>query len=470
MKSLSPFMIFVSGSSGVGKTTFTRILQAVLGENETLCISGDDMHRWERSSPAWNTTTHLNPDANDLETNHDHIVALKQGKSICRRHYNHDTGKFDPCHTVDSKDYVIYEGLHALYHTPTNSYANVKIFVDTDESLKTEWKIKRDTKKRGYTETQVVETMRRRRVDEERYITPQRDRADIIVKFNRDRDESVSLEHINITGIGEDLMVRVKDFYDSINEFISVCKWLSLDPSLTQGRGGNVSVKSGKDLIIKSSGTKMGDINLYHGFCVCVNSTPPTFETESAYMAYTQASKKFGTNNPSMETAFHMTLPERVVVHTHPVHLNALLCSNEARANVKGLFQDLSYDFIEYTPPGTELANRIRKGKGIVFLENHGLIVGAETSTEAMRLTEEINNRCKRWLGSHTETFVDIDEEITNDPLFPDAAIFPSEMSGTNNYILRLITGACLTPKFLTHAQCQHLAEMELEKHRKNLK
>ena len=130
--------------------------------------------------------------------------------------------------------------------------------------------------------------MRRRKKDEELYITPQRDNADIIVKFNKNRDGLVSLEHINITDVGISLMNRVKEFYDSLNDFIGICKWLSLDPSLTQGRGGNISIKTNGDLIVKSSGAKMGDINLYHGFCVCDNTSyvPIVFESEEDYTAY----------------------------------------------------------------------------------------------------------------------------------------------------------------------------------------
>lgn len=467
----SPFVVFVSGSSGVGKTTLTRIIQSVLGEQQTVTVSGDDMHRWERTNPNWKVMTHLNPDANDLELNHEHVKSLTEGVSISRRHYNHDTGMFDSPQLIEPKRNIIYEGLHALFHEPTTRYASVKIFVDTDEALKTEWKLKRDTKKRGYTESQVLETMRRRKKDENLYITPQRDRADVIVKFNKNRDGSISLEHVNITGVATPLMSRVKDFYDSLNDFIGICKWLSLDPSLTQGRGGNVSIKTNGDLIIKSSGAKMGDINLYHGFCVCNNqSYVPIFGDEDEYRAYIHSSKKFGTQNPSMETGFHMTMPERVVIHTHPIHLNAILCSKEARAIIKGLFQDLSYEFVEYTPPGTELVNRIRKCRGILFLENHGLVVGAETTAEAMRLTEEINDRCKRWIGSHVESFVVADDETKFLPLFPDAAVFREEMATTNNYIQRLMVSACLTPKFLNETDIEHLGGMSLEKQRKALK
>lgn len=465
-------LICVSGSSGVGKTTLTRLIESVLSHEGVVCLSGDDLHLWERSDPIWNKLTHLDPQGNDLETGYQHIVNLKSGKSISRRFYNHDTGKFDPPKELYPKTYLVYEGLHALYHQPTLDLADICIFVDTDEALKTEWKVKRDTKKRGYTESQVMDTMRRRKRDEDQYITPQRDRADIITKFTKGKDASISLEYVCVTGKGEWLMKRVKGFYDSLTDFLEITKALSLDPSLTQGRGGNVSVKSNSGLIIKASGANMADINLYHGFCVCRidGNSLPYFNDEEEYNEFIRKSKTVGNQRPSMETGFHAAISDSVVVHTHPIHLNVILCSKEARAVVRGLFKDMSYEFVEYTTPGSELTNRLHNLSGVIFLENHGLIVSAKTADDAMRMTEDINNRCKRWLGNHVESFVDVDESGTNQsPLFPDAAVLPQEMSETNNYIMRLMIGACLTPKFLDDKEVGHLNNMASEKYRKAL-
>ena len=468
-------LISISGSSGVGKTTISRLIQSVLGYNNSVCLSGDDLHKWERGNPVWNTTTHLNPESNNLELGHSHLEALKSGEAISRSFYNHDTGKFDPAVEILPKPYIIYEGLHALYHQPTLDISDLKIYVDTDEDLKTEWKIKRDTKKRGYTQSQVVETMKRRKIDEDRFITPQKHNADIVVKFTK-TDSSVSLWYISVTNRGNEFMEMIKDFYESVNHFLSICRWLSLEPSLVQGRGGNVSVKSKGGMVIKASGAKMGDINLYHGFCVCdiKNAVFPHFANEQDYNYYINSCKKTGETRPSMETGFHINIPNKVVIHTHPIHLNALLCSKEGKEVLAGLFKDLSYEFVEYTTPGADLVNRITPKEStdnILFLQNHGLIVGANTHEEAVRLTEDINNRCKRWLETHVESFVDLEEESMkkNQPLFPDAAVFSDEMLTTNNYILHLMTAACLTPNFLSSEEVKKLNNMSSEKFRKAL-
>lgn len=464
-------LICISGSSGVGKTTISRLISFVLGDSRCICLSGDDLHRWERGDEIWNTKTHLDPMANDLKMGFSHIKTLLDGKPIERRKYNHDTGKFDPPITIHPKEYVIYEGLHALIDPNILSLSDISIFVDTDQSLKTEWKIRRDTKKRGYTQSQVVETMMRRKKDEELYISPQREHADVVVKFTKNRDACISLEYVSIKPRGDLLMESVKEFYDSLMEFLNLCKWSSVDPSLVQGKGGNVSVKSASGLIIKSSGCKIADVSMNHGFCLC--KTPSVLSRFSDETEYEQAmlnSVRGGFGRPSMEIGFHSGMNDRVVIHTHPIHLNAILCSKEAKSVIETLFSDMPYQFLKYCRPGMSLSNEVSRNSHIVFLENHGLIVGADTAQQAFETTERINNRCKRWLANHSESFIDTGEtKISSDPLFPDAAVLPDEMGDTNNYILSLINGACLTPQYLSNEEVFALNCMSSEKHRKSI-
>jgi uridine kinase/ribulose-5-phosphate 4-epimerase/fuculose-1-phosphate aldolase len=465
-------LICISGSSGVGKTTVSKLIQSILGTKECLCLSGDDLHRWERNDPMWKIKTHLDPQSNDLEMGYGHLLELSNGNSINRKIYNHDTGKFDSAAMISPRPWVVYEGLHALSHRPTADMATLKIFVDTDETLKTEWKIKRDTKKRGYTEKQVVEMMKRRKIDEDRFITVQKKEADIVIKFTRNRNASISLDYVSVNGRGVELLETVKEFYDSMMDFMSICKWLSLDPALVQGRGGNVSVKSDSGLLIKASGAKMADVNLHHGFCVCNfnKSIPNEFQTEDEYTDWVRSSNKTGEYRPSMETGFHALLADRVVIHTHPIHLNAILCSKEGKSLIANLFSDMTYEYVEYVKPGSCLMSKISTDKSVFFLENHGLIVTAKDAQEAFETTERINSRCKRWLSNHVESFVDTEENETgNSPLFPDAAVFPNEMQSINNYILGLMTGACLTPKFLNADEIESLNNMPSEKYRKAL-
>jgi NAD(P)-dependent dehydrogenase (short-subunit alcohol dehydrogenase family)/ribulose-5-phosphate 4-epimerase/fuculose-1-phosphate aldolase len=79
-------------------------------------------------------------------------------------------------------------------------------------------------------------------------------------------------------------------------------------------------------------------------------------------------------------------------VHTHPTLVNALLCSKDSEKKTKELFGD-DVLFIPYTDPGYVLFKKVeseliayRKKKGndpaIIMLQNHGVFVSADTTSE----------------------------------------------------------------------------------------
>ena len=217
-------LICISGSSGVGKTTFSKLVETVLGSDNVVMLSGDDLHKWERADPMWEKYTHLDPYSNNLDMGYSHILCLKKGESISRSRYNHNTGKFDFPVEILPKSHIIYEGLHSSYSDDVLNISDLSIFIHTDEQLKREWKIQRDTATRGYTTEQVINTINRRKKDEIKYIMPQQNKVDIIVQFCKNIDKSISLEYKNVTGKGEDIMMQVKHLYNSVR----VCGDLSI--------------------------------------------------------------------------------------------------------------------------------------------------------------------------------------------------------------------------------------------------
>ncbi len=78
---------------------------------------------------------------------------------------------------------MVIEGLLG-YHTPElSSQFDVRVYLAPPEELRREWKIKRDSTKRGYSEEQVLEELDRREPDSEAFIRPQKGRADLVVSF-----------------------------------------------------------------------------------------------------------------------------------------------------------------------------------------------------------------------------------------------------------------------------------------------
>ena len=161
--------------------------------------------------------------ANDLDRGYTDILQLKNNKTIFRKCYRHDTGKFDEGVEIHPKSIIVYEGLHTLYDERIRNISKIKFFVDTDEDLKTKWKIERDTKKRGYSQQQVLDTISRRHKDEKTFIDPQKLHADVIVKFKK-QNNNIVLDFQTKSKEHTDLINSIKEVYNNHIDFLDICK------------------------------------------------------------------------------------------------------------------------------------------------------------------------------------------------------------------------------------------------------
>jgi phosphoribulokinase len=178
-----PIILGIVGDSAAGKTTLTKGIAQVLGEENVTVICTDDYHRYDRAQRAEMGISALHPDCNYLDIIEQHLALLRAGQSILKPIYNHDTGAFDPPEYIEPRQYVIVEGLLGYSTRRMRDSYDVKTYLAPPEALRANWKIKRDTRKRGYTEEQVVEQLRKREPDSEAFIRPQRKWADMVVTF-----------------------------------------------------------------------------------------------------------------------------------------------------------------------------------------------------------------------------------------------------------------------------------------------
>lgn len=181
--SRKPFVMGIAGDSGAGKDTFADAIAGLFGEHSVVKLSGDDYHLWDRQKPMWQVMTHLNPMANDLEGFCNDLVSLTDGKSVLSRHYDHQTGRMSKPLQIDSNDFIIASGLHALYHPILRECYNLKIYLDIDEGLRRHFKLKRDVQQRGHTVERVLGSFEKREPDSEHFIRPQSNYADLILSL-----------------------------------------------------------------------------------------------------------------------------------------------------------------------------------------------------------------------------------------------------------------------------------------------
>ncbi|ADD43719.1 class II aldolase/adducin family protein [Stackebrandtia nassauensis] len=125
---------------------------------------------------------------------------------------------------------------------------------------------------------------------------------------------------------------------------------------------------------------------------------------------------------PSMEALLHAICLEEagatVVAHTHPIAVNAILCSDRAETLVAGsLFPDQIVVMgrhnllVPYADPGLALARSVRDGlrqhrarhgapPKVVYLVNHGIFVLADSPTQALAITDMTVKSARILLGA----------------------------------------------------------------------
>ena len=397
---MNPLLISISGKSGVGKTTISNILAQCLGREKCLILSTDDLHKYERNDSIWESITHFNPESNNIELGDFHITQLLKGNIIYRSKYNHDTGTFNPPKLISTKPFIINEGLHSFYSDLMKQKSDFKIYVDTDKELTKLWKIKRDTKYRGKSKKQVLKSIKLREKDEH-YIESQKKDADLIIKFYLNKNQEIDLiienpiNSITFSKIIGDLL----EYFNNIKTLVHLSKKYGKNPSYIQGPAGNISVKCLNNMLIKSSGTKLKDIDYFTGWSnININYITEyfLFTKNLDDLKYFNILNESVQNNtiPSMESGMHSVL-QKYVIHTHPNDLMSILCHQNCEEILKELYKDIDYCFVPLMIPGLDLYKFISeqdKIYDVYFLQNHGLIVNSN-DIKKLSIHDEICNR-----------------------------------------------------------------------------
>ena len=109
---------------------------------------------------------------------------------------------------------------------------------------------------------------------------------------------------------------------------------------------------------------------------------------------------------PSVETSMHNVMEYAFVVHLHPTLVNGLMCSQNAKKELINLFGE-KLIYIEYTDPGyvlfkkvdekiREYRLRLAKEPQIIWLQNHGIFVAANTVEEIKSIYDSIFTKLEK--------------------------------------------------------------------------
>jgi phosphoribulokinase len=178
-----PTILGVVGDSAAGKTTLTRGLVRILGEDQVTHVCTDDYHRYDRKQRSERNITPLHPDCNYVDVMGHHLRQLRAGEAILKPVYRHADGTFAPPVYVGPKTFTVVEGLLGYYAADMRDMYDVRVFLAPPEDLRRKWKVDRDCSRRGYTTDQVLAELDRREPDSAAYIRPQEHHADLVVSF-----------------------------------------------------------------------------------------------------------------------------------------------------------------------------------------------------------------------------------------------------------------------------------------------
>lgn len=174
---------------------------------------------------------------------------------------------------------------------------------------------------------------------------------------------------------------------------------LGQDPLQVQGPGGNTSIKDGKVMWIKASGTELADAEKTNIFVAVDRAAALAEAREEAGdgSCKTTVIDPAITLRPSIETTFHAALDWAVVAHTHSVATITHAISPEGRAALDEKLAGLPFVRVPYAKPGLpltrEILARITPETQVIILQNHGLICCGDSVEEVSQLLSEVERR-----------------------------------------------------------------------------
>ena len=155
-----PFIIGIAGGSGSGKTFFLKCFLKHFGDSEVSLVSQDDYYFPVPPDMTAEENKHFNfdlPDTIDHQHFEEDIQSLLEGRSITKKEYTFNNPSAIPkMLEIKSAPIIIVEGLFILHFKKIAEELDLKIFIDADDDVALQRRIKRDLVERGYSHDDVM--------------------------------------------------------------------------------------------------------------------------------------------------------------------------------------------------------------------------------------------------------------------------------------------------------------------------
>jgi len=169
-----------------------------------------------------------------------------------------------------------------------------------------------------------------------------------------------------------------------------------------QGAGGNTSVKDNGVLWVKASGLWLIDAQNKNIFI-------PLKLDEVLHMisqglddliSARVSDKQYVDLRPSIEATLHALMPHRFVIHVHSVNVISHAILNNGKKILNDKLDGISWLWVPYVRPGIPLSRTLKKLNAskfdVLILANHGLVIGADTKNNVIKMLREVEKRLSR--------------------------------------------------------------------------
>jgi len=191
-----PFVIGIAGGSGSGKTFFLKCFLEYFTDAEVCLVSQDDYYfpvahtMTKEENTLYNfdlpsTIDHLNFEAD--------ITKLLNGETVLKREYTFNNPDIVPkILKMKPAPIIIIEGLFILHFKKIAATLDLKIFIEADDGIALQRRLKRDLTERGYSHDDVMYRWVNHVVPAyNKYLLPYKEECDQVITNNSHEAEDI---------------------------------------------------------------------------------------------------------------------------------------------------------------------------------------------------------------------------------------------------------------------------------------
>jgi len=186
----------IAGGSGSGKTFFLKCFLKHFSADEVCLISQDDYYFPLAHTMTKEEIMHYNFDLPST-IDHDHfeadIESLLNGQTIIKKEYTfHNADAIPKILEIKPAPIMIVEGLFILHFKKISEILDLKIFIEADDDIALQRRLKRDLIERGYSHDDVMfRWVNHVAPAYKEFLLPYRDECDKIIVNNTNKAEDI---------------------------------------------------------------------------------------------------------------------------------------------------------------------------------------------------------------------------------------------------------------------------------------